>query len=476
MPITANGAGQVTGSFTIPANVPVGTKRVTFLGDQGSFGAGRFVGEGTIITRTQRRVTRTIETRFFDPLAQTFRLDAGRHVTGVDFKFTAKGSSGNKVYLEIRETELGLPNAITLAEGVIQGSAITVNAWNKITLTRPVYLDAGVEYSMILLTDDAIHGVALAELGKYDSAAQQFVTSQPYTIGTLLKSSNATTWTPVQEADLTFRMYGANFTSTTRTIDLGQLRGASVASITRSSTTATVTTSTAHGYVTGQKVVISGATQTDYNGAFTVTVTNATVFTYTVANSPATPATGTILVASGDITDLIALAGIERVSSATDAEFIFTKPDGTQIRGSDNARIQLAEDVNVPLTLSAILRGTSTESPFLFAGTQAVFGDLGESATYITRAVPCAASAKVSVTFESLIPGGAGVTVEIQKGDNTYQAVSQTTSAAVGDGWNEQVFTVASFTDGGTATRARITLSGTAAARPQVRQLRMVVI
>jgi len=475
MPLTANGAGQITGSFTIPANVPVGAKRVTFLGNQGSFGAARFIGEGTIITQMQRQLT-TIETRYYDPLAQTFRLDAGRHVTGVDFKFTAKGSSSNKVFLEIRETELGLPNATTLAEGVLQGSAITVGAWNKISLTRPVYLQAGVEYAMVLLTDDAVHAVALAELGKYDSAAGQFVTSQPYTIGTLLKSSNATTWTPVQEADLSFRMYGATFTSTTRTVSLGQLRAASVSSITRSGTTATVTTATAHGFSTGQKVVISGATQTDYNGAFTVTVSSTTQFTYTVANSPATPATGTILAAAGDITDLVALAGVERVSSATDAEFIFTKPDGTQIRGADNARIQLAEDVNVPLTMSAVLRGTTTESPYLFAGTQAVYGNLGETGTYVTRAVPCAASAKVSVTFESLIPGGAGVTVEIQKSDSTWQTVTQTSSSAVGDGWTEQVFTVASFTAGGSTTRARITLSGTAAARPQVRQLRMVVI
>ena len=475
MPLTANGAGQITGSFTIPANVPVGAKRVTFTGDQGSFGAARFIGEGTIITQMQRQLT-TIETRYYDPLAQTFRLDAGRHVTGVDFKFTAKGSSSNKVFLEIRETELGLPNATTLAEGVLQGSAITVGAWNKISLTRPVYLQAGVEYAMVLLTDDAVHAVALAELGKYDSAAGQFVTSQPYTIGTLLKSSNASTWTPVQEADLSFRMYGATFTSTTRTVSLGQLRAASVSSITRSGTTATVTTATAHGFSTGQKVVISGATQTDYNGAFTVTVSSTTQFTYTVANSPATPATGTILAAAGDITDLVALAGVERVSSATDAEFIFTKPDGTQIRGADNARIQLAEDVNVPLTMSAVLRGTTTESPYLFAGTQAVYGNLGETGTYVTRAVPCAANAKVSVTFESLIPGGAGVTVEIQKSDSTWQTVTQTSSSAVGDGWTEQVFTVASFTAGGSTTRARITLSGTAAARPQVRQLRMVVI
>lgn len=476
MPLTANAAGQITGSFTIPANVPTGTKRVTFLGNQGSFGAGRFVGEGTIITRTQRLSSVTIETRFFDPLAQTFRLEQGRHVTGVEFKFKQRGSTANRVYLEIRETELGLPNSITLAEGVLQGTDISLSGWTKVNLARPVYLEPGVEYSMVLLTDDNTHSVALAELGKFDTAAQQFVTSQPYTIGTLLKSSNATTWTPVQEADLTFRVYGASFTSTSRTVNLGQLRSAAVSSITRASNTATVTTATAHGYATGQKVVISGATQTDYNGAFTVTVTNSTVFTYTVANSPATPATGTILAASGDITDLVALAGVERVSSATDAEFIFTKPDGTQIRGADNARIQLAEDVNVPLTLSAILRGTSTESPYLFAGTQAVYGNLGETGTYITRAVPCAANAKVSVTFESLIPGGAGVTVEIQKSDSTWQTVSQTSSAAVGDGWTEQVFTVASFTAGGSTTRARITLTGTSAARPQVRQLRMVVI
>lgn len=67
----------------------------------------------------------------------------------------------------------------------------------------------------------------------------------------------------------------------------------SVTSITRASNTATVTTSTAHGLTTGYWVTISGATQTDYNGVYQVTVTGATTFTYTVANTPATPATGT---------------------------------------------------------------------------------------------------------------------------------------------------------------------------------------
>lgn len=68
----------------------------------------------------------------------------------------------------------------------------------------------------------------------------------------------------------------------------------SVSSITRTSTTATVTTAAAHGFTTGDYVTIAGATQTDYNGEFSITVTAATTFTYTVANSPTTPATGTI--------------------------------------------------------------------------------------------------------------------------------------------------------------------------------------
>jgi hypothetical protein len=71
-----------------------------------------------------------------------------------------------------------------------------------------------------------------------------------------------------------------------------------VTSITRSSTTATVT-ATAHGFTSGDQVNIRGAVQTDYNGDFIVTVTDANTFTYTVSGSPATPATGTIIANNG---------------------------------------------------------------------------------------------------------------------------------------------------------------------------------
>ena len=74
-------------------------------------------------------------------------------------------------------------------------------------------------------------------------------------------------------------------------------RGAAVTAgmtITRSGSTATVTLPSAHLLSSGATVEIQGATQTEYNGRFTCTVTGANTFTYPVTGTPATPATGNL--------------------------------------------------------------------------------------------------------------------------------------------------------------------------------------
>ena len=68
-----------------------------------------------------------------------------------------------------------------------------------------------------------------------------------------------------------------------------------VSSITRSGNIATVITPSAHGLDVNDYVQIFDANQTDYNGISQVdTVLSTTSFTYTVLNTPITPATGTI--------------------------------------------------------------------------------------------------------------------------------------------------------------------------------------
>lgn len=74
-----------------------------------------------------------------------------------------------------------------------------------------------------------------------------------------------------------------------------------VSSITRAASTATVTTSGAHGYSSSDLVNIRGAGQTEYNIDATVTVTGANTFTYSVSGTPATPATGTIYANKGPV-------------------------------------------------------------------------------------------------------------------------------------------------------------------------------
>jgi hypothetical protein len=67
-----------------------------------------------------------------------------------------------------------------------------------------------------------------------------------------------------------------------------------VTSITSSGTTATVTTTAPHGLAGTANVVIAGATPNGYNGTFLATITGASTFTYPLASSLSSPATGAI--------------------------------------------------------------------------------------------------------------------------------------------------------------------------------------
>ena len=102
---------------------------------------------------------------------------------------------------------------------------------------------------------------------------------------------NAASTTESTNTDTTIE-YTATGTSITGAFQTLQFP---VTSITRSSTTATVTTPKKHGLDDGQKVILSGATPSAYNGEKTISVTGTSTFTFTVSGSPTTPASGTIL-------------------------------------------------------------------------------------------------------------------------------------------------------------------------------------
>ena len=67
--------------------------------------------------------------------------------------------------------------------------------------------------------------------------------------------------------------------------------GQDITSITFVSTTATLTTNSPHGLSTNDYVTIAGASPSQYNGTYSVTVTGSSTFTYVMASTPATNAT-----------------------------------------------------------------------------------------------------------------------------------------------------------------------------------------
>lgn len=229
--LKANALGVVSGSFPIPPNVPAGSKKVTFRGAGGSYGQATFTGRGSITTETRRRIV-TVTEFHVDPLAQTFTLPIGRHIVKADLFFKAKGTK--PVYVQIRGVQVGIPTSEVVAQGVIKAADISLVGPTPVSFD-PVWLEANREYALVALTDDAQHALAIAELGKFDPVSG-WITAQPYTVGVLLSSSNASTWTPHQDKDLAFRLYGAKFDQLTRTVDLGTISATDVTDLVAAAT------------------------------------------------------------------------------------------------------------------------------------------------------------------------------------------------------------------------------------------------
>jgi len=66
-----------------------------------------------------------------------------------------------------------------------------------------------------------------------------------------------------------------------------------VTALTRDGATARVTAAD-HGFLSGDRIRIAGASQPEYNGDFVISVVDADTFTYAISGAPASPATGTI--------------------------------------------------------------------------------------------------------------------------------------------------------------------------------------
>jgi len=211
---------------------------------------GEIVEQRVNDARTRSEVNRTT---WFDPIAQTFLVEesGGLFLTSLDLFFASIDPS-TPVRLQIRDTENGYPGPNVLPFGEIvltpfemrdgqdpgfgissrtvdlsgvDGAPISValapDSPVRFKFDAPVYLEEGVEYCFVLLSDSNNYHVWVSDLGGVDSFStsgeQNQVFEQPY-LGSFFKSQNASTWTPDQNRDIKFRLNRAKFQNLTNRI------------------------------------------------------------------------------------------------------------------------------------------------------------------------------------------------------------------------------------------------------------------
>ena len=190
-------------------------------------------------------------------------------------------------------TDIGAP----ILNGVIGSyitflDAIIINGYNKVS--GATLVSTGTVVTATLTSHGYITGDWVTVLGAapttYNGSFQITVTST----STFTYNLTASTTSPATGTITTCKSGMRDLIAFNGTVPAGGFLTQST-TITRTTTTATATTSSNHGLTTGQYVTISGSTQQDYNGTFQITVTSTTTYTFTVLNSPTTPATGTIV-------------------------------------------------------------------------------------------------------------------------------------------------------------------------------------
>ena len=397
-PLVADANGGLAGSFIIPSGVPAGAKEVIFKGGSGdSVGKAAFVGQGNLTVQVARTVTLAPPR---DPLAQTFMLDAPAQICGVDLWFTDKGGD---VRVQLREVQNGVPTRVVLAEAVVAKAAIVVSGGGhtRVLFPAPVQMMADVEYAFVVLCDDAVTAVAVAELGKFDAAAQKWVAAQPYTVGVLLSSSNALSWTVHQTMDMTFRLLAADFIAGAYTVEMGEA-----------------------------------------------------------------PLTGA--------TDLMLLALEEAPTSQTRATYELELPGGETMTLAPRQHVRLPAPVSGSVTVRGKLAAVKSASPVLWPGPQLLVGTVAAGADYYARSISAIAANKAVLIYDARIPSGATVTPEIQIDGGVWMSLAQVEAVPQGNGIVEYRFEHA-LVDADLA-KVRLTLTGTAAARPSVGLIRFMAI
>lgn len=173
----------------------------------------------TIKVRTPPPPPPPLQTRSYDPLAQSFFTDGfegGVFVTGIDLYFWSKDES-IPVRVELREMVNGYPGPVLSnpnASASLAPEFVKISEDGSIPtrfiFENPLYLPEDKDYCFVVLANSQNYNIFTCTMGERAFENDLIVFEQPY-LGSLFKSQNNQTWTAEQYEDIKFTIYRAKF-------------------------------------------------------------------------------------------------------------------------------------------------------------------------------------------------------------------------------------------------------------------------
>ena len=208
--------GRVNCHFTIPTGVRTGAREIT-LSNPVTSASTVFTSNGMKVTTTETVLTNKVIYRVrypVDPIAQSFQLITDRFITSMQLFFSSKDPSIG-VTVQIRGMNNGYPSIDVLGEVTLSSDQVSVSTDasipTNIVFPQPTFCAKDTQYCMTVMTSSSLYNVHIAKLGQKVYNSSNFITGQPYNAGVLFTSSNALTWSAVQDSDLKFVLNGAIF-------------------------------------------------------------------------------------------------------------------------------------------------------------------------------------------------------------------------------------------------------------------------
>ena len=241
--VNADENGSFDAKFMVPTKdvygtaVPCGSVDVVFSGtdEHGDVHMGKTVysASGTLLTTTIKdtsvvtshyQVLTTVqmwnESNNSDPLAQSFVLSNvyDRVLMKIGLYFASK-SERRPAIVQVRNMVNGYPGKEIYAEVTLMSTDINLPAdpnvpvVTEVVLNQPVYCKAGVEYCFVIMSDSNAYSMYYANMGdRLLGSETEDMIINPYAAGVMFSSSNASTWTAHQGADLKFELYRSVYT------------------------------------------------------------------------------------------------------------------------------------------------------------------------------------------------------------------------------------------------------------------------